>query len=141
MKVNKLDIEYEFEFELIGIVSAAKDYKLAWAINKSIDIELIRDNDHELFLRKKSKTQFAYYSHHTEHTSFRLFKNRSLNNGSAMGYLIPELKQMDYFLVVEGEEILNNSLNLAQQLNNINVVNTALKIATDKLKSKENLLV
>jgi hypothetical protein len=45
MKRNKLIIDYEFDFELIGIISTAKGYKLAWEINQLLAIHLVKQPD------------------------------------------------------------------------------------------------
>ena len=38
-----LDVEFEYDFQLIGICCPAKDYKMAWELNRSLSIALKRD--------------------------------------------------------------------------------------------------
>ena len=45
MKKNKLVIEYDFDFELLGILSSARGYKLAWEINQALGIQLVKQQD------------------------------------------------------------------------------------------------
>ncbi|MBK7651374.1 MAG: hypothetical protein IPJ20_12460 [Flammeovirgaceae bacterium] len=45
MKKKRLEIEYTFDFELIGIISSAKGYKLAWEINLALSARLVKQVD------------------------------------------------------------------------------------------------
>jgi len=40
MKKKRLDIEYSFDFDLFGISSTVKVYKLDWEINQSLGSKL-----------------------------------------------------------------------------------------------------
>jgi hypothetical protein len=44
MKAIKLVVEYDFDFEFIGLISSLKGHKLAWNINNELKIELKKDN-------------------------------------------------------------------------------------------------
>ncbi|WP_370539754.1 IPExxxVDY family protein [Algoriphagus sp. Y33] len=45
MKKAKLLIEHTYDFELLGLVSPVKDYKMAWLINRELDLNLIKYDD------------------------------------------------------------------------------------------------
>ena len=51
-----LDIEYDYEFILIGISCHSRDYKLCWAINKQQGFNFIKEAEIEL-TTKKTKLQ------------------------------------------------------------------------------------
>jgi hypothetical protein len=42
MKKSKLLIDYEFDFELLGLSASAKGYKLAWELNQVLGIQLVK---------------------------------------------------------------------------------------------------
>jgi hypothetical protein len=48
-----LDYEEEYDFELIGIASAVPGYKIAWHINKILDVSLKRIDDHVVSIESK----------------------------------------------------------------------------------------
>ena len=45
MKKSRLAAVYEFDFELIGIVSMVKEYKLAWNLNQLNLFHLVKAED------------------------------------------------------------------------------------------------
>ena len=45
MKKKKLVVDYEIDFDLFGLISTVKDYKLAWLLNKHLSIHLTREED------------------------------------------------------------------------------------------------
>ena len=87
--MNKLvlDFEYDFDFTLFGVSSHVANYRLAWGINKLLDIDLERMDDVDLSFGKEKKRSFSFYRFDDEesYTTIHLVSNRSTN-----GYLIPE---------------------------------------------------
>ena len=79
MKKSKLVIDYEFDFELIGIRSSAKGYKLAWEINNQLGIHLIRQPDLSVGFKKGEERKFSFYAHETRLNRLKLFKNKQIN--------------------------------------------------------------
>ena len=61
------------------------------------------------------------------------------NKGSD-GYLIPEMKKADYFLLIKNYIDENDLDSLISNLNKITEIVTAIKIDPKKIKSRENLL-
>ena len=45
MKPIKLVVEYDFDFEIIGLITSLKGHKLAWMINNALKIELRKEED------------------------------------------------------------------------------------------------
>jgi hypothetical protein len=54
MKKKRLEMEYSFDFELIGIISSAKGYKLAWEVNHILGSRLTRQPDLTVMLNKEA---------------------------------------------------------------------------------------
>ena len=55
MKKNRLASDYPFDFELIGIVSSVKEYKLAWHLNQLPEFHLIKAEDVKIEFSDKLK--------------------------------------------------------------------------------------
>ena len=55
-----------------------------------------------------------------------------------MGYLVPEEKLSDYFLVIKG--LINDEKEILKKLNQIKLVLKAYSINVEELKSKRNLI-
>ena len=138
MKTKKLKYKPEFEFELIGISTIEDDYKISWVINKCLDIKLQRDDNLEIKNEKKSTVQ-----------SFNVFKGffpgtgdkiKLVANKSSEGFLIEELKNIDFFLVIYSDKEKSPVKIIIKELKSNSAVNIALIIDLNKVKSKEKLL-
>jgi len=139
MKRQRLLVEYEFDFDVFGIVSAFKDYKLAWNLNKFLEIDLARQKDLRLkFINYE--LSIANYKFKTENSLLMLLKNRSSNSHSGESlFLVPEMVEIDYFITVD-TGLREKPVQLLQTLRGIRGIDFALKVDIEKLKSKENFL-
>jgi len=141
MKKSKLEIDYDFDFYLAGIVSPCKSYTVAWAINKCLDISLAKTDDEEIDFNNFDKLIISNFTHQTEHSVIRLLKNRSLSTQSVKHtYMLPEAPQFDYLLYMQDDTeqmVWQDAINSIRQLQQVTLI-TDIKI--DQLKSKENLL-
>ncbi|UJP64606.1 IPExxxVDY family protein [Mongoliitalea daihaiensis] len=140
MKKNKLIFDYQFDFEILGFVAPVKDYKLAWAINKLLDLRLKKVDDYYLELINQPDLMVPQFIQIKEHGFVQLLKNKSNTFGPSPAYLIPELKVMDYFMLVQDftEDININTY--IERLSTVDFIQNVVKIDVTKLKSKENLL-
>lgn len=133
-----LNVEYDFNFWLIGISCHLRDYRISWIINKLLDIALKKENDYEIAQKKPVDTQyFSHYSCMCEQTQrmYHLFSNKCPS-----GFLLPEVKHADYLLMMDGnfnEEIIED---ICKTLRTSNQINTVFKIDVETLKSKKNLI-
>ena len=64
-----------------------------------------------------------------------------LNNRSEHGLLIPEKKDVDYFLLVDGLIESSKKGELIKDIRNLNEVLSAVEINPKQLSSKQNLLI
>jgi hypothetical protein len=133
-----LEEDVSFDFNLIGISSHYHDYRVCWAINKTLDFKLERA-DKEIVIQKQDNKQLLGFSSFgficpDSEVMFELISNRN-----ADGFLIPELKQADYFL--KFDDFYSDSISdLIQKLRTISMVNMAFKIDAENLRSKYNLI-
>ena len=76
MKKNKLNLTYEFDFELAGIVCNQKEYKLAWYLNAALNCDLIKQPDIRIEFSNKSSLIISNFKYETEFTELVLLKNK-----------------------------------------------------------------
>lgn len=140
MKKSKLLVDNLYEFELLGFVAPIKDYKMAWVINNCLNIRLVKTNDFELHFLDDSALKISQFIIEKNHGYIQLLKNRAINDVGNVHYLIPELKIMDYFLLLQDFTFDLNIYAYIEQLSKSNFIQNVVKLDVSKIKSKENLL-
>lgn len=140
MKKAKLQIEHTYDFELLGLVSPVKDYKMAWLINRDLDLNLVRSEDIEIEFLSLPGLKISQFFLSLPHGFVQLLKNKALNSTHQVSYLIPELKSMDYFLLVQDQTFQLSINTFANQLARNPFIQNVMRLDISKLKSKENLL-
>jgi hypothetical protein len=141
MKTSKLIVEYDYDFEVLAIISSVKDYKLAWAINKSLNISLCKTNDVCFDFIKSGRLLISSFIFETEYTTFSLLRNKSYEfTKIAKPYLLPELKEYDYIIKISGVHTFLNAESTLERLKKLNIVEYIKQIDINTLKSKENLI-
>lgn len=136
MGTQFIDIEPDFDFEVIAISCHEKDYRLVWSLNVHLGWNLLFDRDHVL-LEKGRRQVFERYSYVDENEC--LTYTLLSNNGSG-GKLLPEYGGFDFFLLVSGREHLDMQ-ELKQSLRKIPFILTLMELSIINVKSKYNLLI
>lgn len=139
MKKSRLLIDYEFDFTILALLSPMREYKLAWYINQLLHIRLVKDKDIQLNFTNQPNLCISNYIFATEHSTLRLLKNRSVGEDE-QGFLLPELKQFDYLIMLQGEGDFFDKDALPAVLQKIPTVEYVKPIEVYDLKSKENLI-
>ena len=130
--------EYDYDFKLIGISCHAKDYRLAWAINKSLgfrmekeefDLDILSDN----LLERSVHPVFSFFDEEEQNEYFLIC------NRVGAGYLIPEQRHADFVFMIK-ESFPVDIKEMIVNLRKIELVLTAFEIEVGKLKSKKNLI-
>ena len=140
MKKSTLQITPLYEFDLLGLVAPLKDYKMAWLINRVMGINLVKVDDIRMEFLKQPDLLISQYVLKKEHGFIQLLKNRSYASGGLVGYLIPELKYVDYFLILQDYTLETDINSYIENLSASNLIQNVVKLDISKLKSKENLL-
>lgn len=137
MAKHKLLFEEEYEFELIGICSSHSDYRLCWAINNCLGINLEKEEDFSVLEKKDGEHLHSFYGYYDEdeHIEYYLVKNVSNNYRR----LVPEKDQIDYFIIIKNNLILNTN-ELVDELKKNDSILTAFEFDPNELKSKGNLV-
>jgi hypothetical protein len=141
MMAKKLTISYGFSFDLIGLACAEKPYKLAWALNQALGIELKRDQDIVLEFVQGPTLRVLNFSHFTENNTLRLIKNKSHDLENVQLYLlVPELEHFDFFVWIDNQTGCMDLQEILGQLQTMPMVQYAQEIEVTSLKSKDNFI-
>ena len=137
-------------YHLIGIHSVLEDYQLAFFLNKHLKIHLKRASFN---IEYKNKTKYSVFEYIDEELdcNFYLFSNtckvkdEDLKSGlfetmDSTMYLVPERKNIDYFIKIEGE--INDAfvLEKIKQVRKVSQISISYIIETNTLKSKDFLI-
>jgi hypothetical protein len=141
MKNDGFSMELDFDFNLFAIITSAKEYKLAWWLNKILCLDLQKDEDIILDFLKGKSLNVSNYSYKTTHSSVHVIRNKcSEYINFAKPYLIPELQQYDYLLLVKDPAEVYELNKWEEKLNSINIIELVQQIEINSLQSKENLI-
>jgi hypothetical protein len=152
----KLKIDYNLNYSLIAIRSELEDYRFAYFLNKSpffIFERIKKDICYIINTRKIYFSTFKHINSEFKRTSF-LIGNKSIYNSEAnetenlfsdnlitnTSFLLPELKEFDYFLKLKGLWKDLEKENLKQYLKNVPYIESATDIDLRKIKSINNLV-
>lgn len=132
-----LGFEYDYDFQLIGLYCHFKDYRLAWAINKQFEFDLVKQAPYSIE-QEEGKQEFSHFTYSIEHQElfYCLLSNRSDN-----GLLIPERKDIDYFMIIDGIHERSRKKEFISQLSGLKEVLSAVEVNPKELRSKQNLLM
>lgn len=152
----KLKVDYNLNYSLIAIRSKLEDYRFAYFLNKSPFFIFQRIKKDICYIINTKKIYFSTFMHvnsEFKRTSFlignksiyssksidseNLFSNNLIMNTS---FLLPELKEFDYFLKLKGLWKNSEKENLKQYLQKLSYVESATDVDLKKIKSINNLV-
>jgi hypothetical protein len=132
-----LEIEDEYAFMAIGIVSTSRSHRVCWMLNKSLRLELKRDPDIEIFSKSKSSRHHAFYSFFDENLQIRY---RLIENKKGVSLFLPEVKNADFLVVIDlSDEVERNDM--IEKLRATATVLMAFEIDLELLRLKQNILL
>jgi hypothetical protein len=139
MAKNRLIVEFDYDFDLFGIISTAREYRIAWEINQKLNINLTKQKDIELKFLKDQKLVLSNYLFESLHNQYWLIRNRSNDENPVNSvYLLPELQKFDYFIMIKGKN--DEKKTIISKLKEISLFNFVSFFNVTELKSKENLI-
>ena len=138
MKKNRLEIDYSYDFELLGLTSSTKGYRLAWELNQSLSARFVKQPDLVIQVTAKKQLSYSHFLHQTSLNTLRLFRNKPNEQESTRNLLVPEHTHFDFILMVHGEE--NDSNRLQEELKKISSIEWVAFLPLDALKSKDNFI-
>ena len=141
MKKQKLVVDFDYNFKLFGIISPVSEHKLAWEVNRVLGINLIKNEDIEINFLDNKNLIISNFLFGKEESILRLLKNKSVGSPATNHFfLVPELKQFDYLIIISGFEQTFKPEDVVARLRQIEIIQNVLNLEVLKLKSKENLV-
>lgn len=137
MQTLQLYIEYEYDFDVYGVVASVKEYKLAWALNRLLGFRLKKQQDLQYELSDQEHIIISNYEYITDHSVVRLLKNKALG---MKAFLLPEIKEYDYVLQITGALQQLCPQEFIEKLLSLPLVQCVKQIDPLTLKLKENLI-
>jgi hypothetical protein len=157
-KVYIEDFE-EVDYHIIAIHTSLEDYRLAYFLNRDLEICLSKSNVDIQFQVKKGKTSFARFTFEDEKKviNWDLIQNKNevvgvennaiqdlfsntKNTFSSSAYLLSEFKKVDFFLKIENAANEINVSEIVSKINAIDNINMVYSIDKENIKSKNNLI-
>jgi len=136
---HTLEIEYDYDFVLIGISSHEKDYRICWALNNQLGLNLVKTE--ALEIKDKKQDDPSFFSLFSFELPDEFMEYFIIANRSEKGLLIPEQKQVDYFFIIRGEIENDKVMEMIRLIKESSLVQTAFRIDVNALKSKQNLIL
>lgn len=137
IKKHTITIETDYDYDMVGICSHHNDYRIVWGLNELLDIQLIKSEENFKISNVKgilSEHPFYEFIDEENYMSIFLLKNKYLGK-----YLIPEKKQIDYFIF-----LLNNSCysieKFMEQIKKLPTIMAAFSFDPTELSSTENIV-
>lgn len=139
MKKKTLKFQPDFNFKLIGAVSSSSDIRFVREIKIITELEMVRCDYHEIFNEKMADSQkFILYEYPENDDIISLFV---VGNKSETGYLIEELRNIDFFIVIDGDDKDEFAGQLMKNLKTNPAIQAIFDIDPEKLASKQKLLM
>lgn len=159
MQAHRLTLEEVAQqpFKLFAIHSHVEEYKLAFILNKNLNLCLSRTPTDVDLYNKSGQSFFSLYAYNDQlnYCTYYLVNNKSNSHGTTTivedtlfdneftltsAHLLPEWKKVDFFLKIEGETDAILKRPFLRYLNSISQISTAYGIDKSQIKSEENLI-
>lgn len=137
MKKIFLEVAYDEDFLLYGIVSQEKAHRLAWLINKTMGYHLVMDEELTLYAGNDIQQSHMKFSFHDEINHLDVFL---LNNRDESLVLMNELRTIDFFIIIKGALEFFKKRNFTAGIKTITEVQLISEIKHNKLKQRQNLI-
>lgn len=142
---------------ILAIYSGLPSYRLAFLINTCLFSQLKREKDLDFY--KDVKFPYFFFEDEVLQIEYRLIKNKTsqistkepveasplnslFNESTAVEetfYVLPEYKEVDYFLVLDGEFSDDQLAHIEQEITKLEEILSAYYIPFENIKSKTHL--
>ena len=151
-KVLSLEYEYEHDYMLIGINSTLEEYRLAYLLNKNLNIKLERMSKDLDFTNKECSFTIYGFDCDITFSSWAFINNKNVAirqtpdqsnlflEESKTSFLIQEKKKIDYFLKIDGAIETTQMQSILDKIKTIKGVIASYVIDPQTLKSKDYLI-
>lgn len=133
-----LFVDEECNYDLIGICSHHRDYRLVWGLNELLKLQLVKSNDEFVVGNKKGGviSKHPYYIQEDPDFGNDIYLIKNKVDGK---YLIPENQQIDYFLFLLDNQLVDLDAWVEKLKSHASVL-TAFTFDPSDFKSTENIL-
>ena len=152
MTLDEVDAKF-----ILAIYSGLPSYRLAFLINTCLFSQLKREKDLDFY--KDVKFPYFFFEDEVLQIEYRLIKNKTsqistkepveasplnslFNESTAVEetfYVLPEYKEVDYFLVLDGEFGDDQLVHIEQEITKLEEILSAYYITFENIKSKTHL--
>jgi hypothetical protein len=136
-KVHKLRlIAGASPFKLLGISSHENDYRLTWAANSKLGLRLIRSENITTANDNSEKLEFSVFQSIDEDNSHKM---NLISNSCPNGFLIKEMKNIDFFMQIYGDISQPDLNEIVNGLKSIDIISAVFEIVPERRKKTWNL--
>ena len=152
MTLDEVDAKF-----ILAIYSGLPSYRFAFLINTCLFSQLKREKDLDFY--KDVKFPYFFFEDEVLQIEYRLIKNKTsqistkepveasplnslFNESTAVEetfYVLPEYKEVDYFLVLDGEFGDDQLAHIEQEITKLEEILSAYYIPFENIKSKTHL--
>ena len=127
-----LDCVKELDFSVLAINSHTKAYKLCWNINKYLQLNFEKKEDHKI----KEESWFARYTYVCDdEAEYTLLSNHSKN-----GYLISDQKSVNFFLLIKNDYWQQEKTEFISRLRDVKDILLVFEIETNLIKDIDRFI-
>ena len=137
---QELYVHYQYDYHLYGLRAAVPEYKLAWHLNRTLQISLKKAPDLVLEEGVGASLLVSNFIFRKTHRTFRLLKNQAFTPKEIRAFLLPELMQWNYFLQIHDPSSSLDQRALLNNISTLSVIQQAVRIEVNSIEHKENLL-
>ena len=138
MAKSVFTLDYDYDFEIISIVSSVKEYRLCLVLNNLFGFDMYRLPDLEIQLKKRKNIAIFNIFHHYD--DIDKMNYYLIGNKFESELLLPELKMVDYVLKLDGFKAAEMKEEMITKLKTAATIQAAFDTSLDSLKDKTNLL-
>ncbi|MTG97553.1 MULTISPECIES: IPExxxVDY family protein [Myroides] len=156
LTLDDFDIE---DYKLIAIHSSKKeDYKVVYSINTTLELFLVKEEKDITITTDEGFANFPHfeYEDHDHHILWKVVANKAFIKPDTdiesplfsdkkhaitkQGYLVPELKNVDYLIKIEDTDEYFDIGIVLEKLNSIKIFSTAYEVRQETIKNRKNLI-
>lgn len=137
-RFHKLDDQPSFDFLLFGISTDEREYRLAWLLNSELGWELCRLEN--ICFRQDQHQLIQEFSHYVHTDINSQLTYHLVSNKCEHGYLVEELKNIDFFLKINGQTDDPSIQSPVGRLKALPFIRGFFPVEPAGLKSKHKLL-
>lgn len=139
LDVQSLNDDFFKDTHLLGVTAHIRNYRFCWMINTFMEFDFRLNPDMEIYLKKNQKDYF--FNIYESHEPDRELTHYLYQNFSEGEYLVPELRQMDYFWLMKGDWVEPETVQfILSLLRSLRGVQMATELDASRIKRPENLI-